>query len=184
MALNSDNVLVALTGAAMWAPLGSTMPTDTSTAWDAAFIDLGYLSEDGVTETPEDETTDIVAWQNGATVRSLITSSTLTFGFTMIETTAAGLALYHGSTVTGTGTGPATVELAGPPAGRFALGLDVIDGDRDIRIVIPAASVVERGEITYQSAEAIGYPVTIRANAGVGGVTATKYLSELDGLPA
>lgn len=186
MALNSDNVLVALTGAALRAPLGTTLPTDTAAAWNAAFKDLGYLSEDGVTETPEDETTDIAAWQNGAIVRSLITSSTLQFGFTMIETTKTGLELYHGASVTGvhaSGHGPASISIAGPPSGRFAFGLDVVDGDKDVRIVIPNGSVVERGEIVYLNNDAIGYPVVVKANPGVNGVCAIKYFSDLDGLP-
>lgn len=186
MATNADNVLVALTGAALYAPLGTTLPTDTTTAWNAAFVDLGYLSEDGVTETPEDETTEIAAWQNGDVARSLITRSAIRFGFTMIETTAGGLALYHGGSVTGTdpsGIGEASIELAGTPNDRFAFGLDVIDGDNDVRITIPNASIVERGEITYVNNDAIGYPVTIQANPGVGGVRAIKYFNALAGLP-
>lgn len=186
MALDSANVLVALTGAALVAPLGTTAPTDTTAAWDGAFVDLGYLSEEGITETPTDETTDIVAWQMGATVRSLITSSTLTFGFTMIETTKRGIELHSGGTVTGThatGRGPASLSISGPNNTRMAFGFDVVDGDDDIRIVVPNASVTERGEITYVSNDAIGYPVTITANAGPGGVTAVKYFSNLAGLP-
>lgn len=186
MATNADNVLVALTGAALIAPLATTMPTDTTTAWNAAFVDLGYLSEDGVTETPEDETTDILAWQNGDTVRSLITRSAIRFSFTMIETTAGGLQLYHGGVVDGwhaSGIGPASIELAGTPDARFAMGIDVVDGDNDVRITIPNASIVERGEITYLNNDAIGYPVTIAANPGVGGVRAIKYFSALAGLP-
>lgn len=38
-------------GAVFRAPLGTTLPTDTSSALDAAFMCLGYVSEDGVTNS-------------------------------------------------------------------------------------------------------------------------------------
>ena len=41
MATNSENVLVALTGAVGVGPLGTTLPTDTTTTWDSAIDDLG-----------------------------------------------------------------------------------------------------------------------------------------------
>jgi hypothetical protein len=41
MALDSDNVRVAVSGAVYVAPTGTTAPTDSGTALDAAFIDLG-----------------------------------------------------------------------------------------------------------------------------------------------
>ena len=45
-------------GAIYRAPLGSTAPTDAETALDAAFVMLGYVSEDGLTNTnsPESDT--------------------------------------------------------------------------------------------------------------------------------
>lgn len=186
MTTNSENVLVALTGAVGVGPLGTTMPTDTAASWNAAIIDLGYLSEDGVTETPEDETTEIPAWQNGDIVRSLITRSSIRFGFTMIETTKAGVELHHGGDVTGwhaSGRGPASIAIAGTPTDRFAFLFDMVDGDDDVRIAVPNGSIVERGEIVYKNDEPVGYPVVIQANPGPGGIRAIKYFSNLAGLP-
>lgn len=174
MTLNADNVRSALTGAVYVAPTGTTAPTTPTEAWDAAFVDLGYLSEDGVTENHDKDWNTIRAWQNRAIVRQLLTESEATFAFTMIETTRAGLEVYHaGSTVETDGT-VHRLEVKEPTEQYQAWGIDVIDGDDHIRIIIPDGTVSETGEIVYQAGEAIGYPVTITARADSDGVVAVK----------
>ena len=44
-------------GAIFRAPLGTTLPTDATSALDNAFVELGYVSDDGVVNanTPESE---------------------------------------------------------------------------------------------------------------------------------
>ena len=50
------------TGAIWVAPKGSTLPTDTATALDAAFKCLGYCSDDGLTNSTDLESETIKAW--------------------------------------------------------------------------------------------------------------------------
>ena len=50
------------TGAIWVAPVGSTLPTDATTALDAAFKCLGYASEDGVTNANSPDTDTVKAW--------------------------------------------------------------------------------------------------------------------------
>ena len=45
--LDATNVRVGITGGLYKAPVGSTAPTDATTALDAAFINLGYVSQEG-----------------------------------------------------------------------------------------------------------------------------------------
>ena len=64
MATTASNVTVGkpkVGGAVFWAPLGSTLPTSASASLDAAFVDLGYVSEDGVVNNngPESDTVKV-----------------------------------------------------------------------------------------------------------------------------
>ena len=53
-------------GALYWAPLGSTLPTDATTALDAAFLPLGYVSEEGLTNSNSRDNDEIHAWGGDA----------------------------------------------------------------------------------------------------------------------
>jgi len=177
VALTSDNVRVSVTGAVSVANTGTTAPTSASVALAAGFVDLGYVSEDGVTESRERSTNQIKAWQNAATVREVITDASLRYTFTLIETTEASLELYYGGTVD---TTDGSIDInAAATGGRRSFVIDVVDGDQVIRTYIPEGEVTEVGEQVYQSGEPIGYEVTITAY-DVNGVAATKFYSALD----
>jgi len=66
MAQNAANVAAAspaVTGGLLWAPKGTALPTDATTAPDAAFVALGYISEDGIAPSGDASSTeDQVAW--------------------------------------------------------------------------------------------------------------------------
>ena len=49
-------------GAIARAPLGTALPTDATTALNTAFKQLGYISEDGITNGNSPETDVIKAW--------------------------------------------------------------------------------------------------------------------------
>src|SRR3954464_7733868 len=167
MALNADYVSAGQTGSGMYAPLGTTAPADPTAAWPAAWIDLGYVSEDGITEAESRDWEEIKAWQNRAVVRRLLTDNEMTWQFTLIENKADVLALRHaGSTMTEAGTAPDTfssMDVMVPQEAFYAFGFDIIDGDVHHRILIPKGSVTEVEDVTYANGEAIGYGVTIAA---------------------
>jgi hypothetical protein len=177
MALNAGNVLVAATGAAMIAPLGTTAPTDATSAWGAGWLDLGYLSEDGFTENPILESDEIKAWQSGAIVRKVITGSGEEFSFDTIETNLNTVTLFYpGSVITVAGSNT-KVEIHIPVATPQAFGFDVIDGSRRARIIVPRAELTERGEVNYKNADAVAQPFTVNATPDSAGILAIKYFN-------
>lgn len=177
MALTAANVNVAITGAVYASEAGDTItaPTTASSVLDTDFNDLGYIGEDGITEHYEEDVSEVKAWQGGAVVRQMISSSAATFAFTMIENKREVVELYHkGSLVESDGSTGWKINVLTPEADRRKFVLDVVDGDDLLRIYIADGEVTQRGDITYVSDEAIGYPVTITAYPN-SGVVCTKF---------
>ena len=176
MALDSEAVRVAVSGAVYVAPIATAAPTDSSTALDAAFLDLGYVSADGISESIERDTTQIRGWQNGALLREVTSSGSYSISLTFLETNLNVLELYYGSTIT-------AGALNGDPAstgGKKSFVIDVIDGSDIERIYIHLGEIVSIGERVLASGEAVGYNVTITAYADADNVTFKKFFSSLE----
>ncbi len=171
MATTADNVLVGVTGGAYVAPEGTTLPTTPSASLNAAFEEVGYISEDGVTQSIGADITDIKAWQNGDVVRKIQTSHDLTYQFTMIETSDVTLEAYYGNYAAG------VVEIDGSQLPHKSWVLSVLDGTDVVRIVVPDGQITERGDIVYQNADAVGYPITISCFPDGSGNKAYMYVS-------
>jgi hypothetical protein len=176
MALDSDNVRVAVTGAVYVAPTGTTGPTTSSSALDAAFVDLGYVSADGITENIDRTTNQIRAWQNGSLVREVTSEGTYSVDMTFIETNEAVLELYYG---TANSSGEFNIDPTST-GGRQSFVIDVVDGSSVERIYIPAGEITSVGTRTLASGEAVGYQVTITAYADTGSTSFTKWFSTLE----
>lgn len=167
--LDASKVEVAVTGAVYLAPLGTTLPTDSSTALDEAFENVGYLSEDGITETPEEDTTEIRAWQNGDIVRRVLTSHEIQYGFTMIESNEHSLKAYYGNYSAG------DIQITGEQLPRQCMVIETIDEGQIRRRVVPVAQVTERGEVSLTNSDATGFEVTITGYPDDNGVKVYIY---------
>jgi len=180
MTLDATEVRVAITGELYKAPLGSTAPTDATTALAVAFVGLGYVSEDGVTENWDDSVDNIVAWQNATTVRSATTESTGSLELTLIQTNAAVLEAFHrGSTVTEPVAGEFQIDVKPIVADPSAWVLDVVDGLKLVRIFLGNAEITERGEVMYANGEPIGYPITITVYPDANGNLMQKFSNDI-----
>ena len=62
---NASNVSVGkprVAGAVFRAPLGTALPTDASTQLAEVYKDMGFISDDGVTNNNTADTEDVYAW--------------------------------------------------------------------------------------------------------------------------
>jgi hypothetical protein len=182
MALDADEVTVAITGEFHVAPVGTAAPVSAVATLDAGFKGLGFVSEDGITETPEESTETIKAWQNGTTVRTVISESAVRFELTLIQNSRDVVELYHkGSEVVfANGTDDSAgykIDVKNPGPDPRSFVFDVIDGTKHLRIHIAKGEVVERGEIEYVNTNVIGYPVTIECTP-VNDIVMTKFFND------
>lgn len=169
MAVDASKVRVGASGKVYHAPLLTTLPTDTTTALNVAFAEVGYVSDDGLTADPEDSTSDIRAW-GGDLVRRVISEYGETYSFTMLETNANSIAAYYGN-------GSATAWEGKQIEVRKSWVFHITDGVAVRRIVLPDASVTDRGTVTYATTEAIAYPVTVSTFPNAAGVHSFNYAS-------
>lgn len=169
------------TGCLYYAPADTTLPTDATTALPAAYTCVGYLSEDGVTNATDTDTTDINE-MGGIKVLSEISGYGETWQFNMIETNEASLKLRFGTAnVTGTAD-KLTVYHAIPSGESLVLVFEIaMTGNRVKRIVVADGTITEFDDTTYSAGDAIGYGVTMSANPSdlINGSTSVEYIANV-----
>ena len=111
---STNNVAVGkpmISGAVFRAPAGTTLPTDATTNLASAYVNMGYVSEDGVVNSKTRETNEIKAW-GGDVVANPQTSKKDTFKIKFIESkNIEVLKAAHGDdNVSGTLAGGVTIK--------------------------------------------------------------------------
>ena len=182
MATTATNVTVGkpkVGGAVHWAPLETTLPTSATASLNAAFVDLGYVSEDGLTNNNSPESDTVKAW-GGDTVLSLQTDRPDTFSLTLLEAMNADVlkTVYGSDNVVEDASGNLTVKATAQdmPSGVWVFDM-ILKGGRAKRIVVPNGTISELGDIVYKDDEAVGYNITITDVPDTDGVYHYEYIT-------
>jgi len=179
---NTKNVFVPgvkVTGLALWAPSGTTVPTNANTALASAFVNLGYITDDWYKLSPDKSGGDAIKAAGGDT----IVHSATTIDYTMtlncaelnmqVAKVAAGTA-----NVTGTETEYSVAhKSAGGDSGVLVLEMTLgEDGLR--RVVVPIANASLDGDESPSNDNPLTTSIGITMDADINGVAYYEYIKK------
>lgn len=170
MSSTASNAVVAkpkVSAGVSVAPLGTTLPTNESTALNAAFKDSGYITDDGLTRSESRDTSPIKAW-GGATIVVAQTGVEATLKLTFAEylNDLVQKLIYGAANVTVTpATSSAGKKLAivgklGDSAPTNSWVADMFSGPAVGRLVLPSVQITETEDVSYKDDELAARGVT------------------------
>lgn len=171
------------TGPILSAPRGTAIPTSLDDTIPAGFVDSGYISEDGLTLTPERSTETVRDW-SGSVVRELLTEFTARLAWSHLETNEQSLRNYLGDdnvTVTdadATNGKRITALLRSTEMPRKPWLFKIKDGDARVLIAVPDGQISETGEVSFIKSGALTWPVTLSTYPDGDGVNVYIFLDD------
>lgn len=166
---NAQLVSLGVTGTIHYAPYGTDAPEGLE-AYEPPFVNLGWISDEGLTEAIARESNSFTPWQSNSPVREAASSEEFTFSAVLWTIGGLATAMRYGvpeSEMDYNEKGKFAEFTQGgelPEEFRYGLGFDILDGEKHRRFYLPAASAIDPSDVTYQKGDLIGYPMTWRAN--------------------
>ena len=157
------DVKVGSVGLCEIAPLGTTLPTDGDASLDAAFLDYGEISQDGLEAAFDVTTTTVKNW-TGQVLRTLNTETTVSFKLSFMETTEEVLELFYGQAMESQTTA-SRILLTNPDVTPVAVSITITDqGDDSFkRYILERCVVSEREAVTDKADGASMFTCTLTA---------------------
>ncbi|WP_028477862.1 hypothetical protein [Nocardia sp. CNY236] len=187
MAATIANVYAAMpkaSGAVLRAPLGTAGPTSATDALDNAFVDCGFVGEEGFTESNTRETEKKKAF-GGSTVKVLQTDYTATVKFAFLESTNADVlkAVFGDDNVTvDAQTEAITVEKNKKALPHNAWVIDTVDDAvGSIRTFIPNGQITAVEDIIKVHTDTIMYTITMECFEDASGTNIYEYINKSAG---
>ena len=168
-------------GAVYRAPLGTTLPEDAVSTLAAAFVNQGYISEDGLVNSNSPESEDTIAW-GGDVVNSSMKQKKDTYKFKMIEAKNVEVlkTVYGDDNVSGTLATGITVKANSKELQESAWVVEeILKGNTLRRTVIPCGKITALGDIVHKDNEVTGYDATLTAYPDSDGQTHYEYMIEV-----
>lgn len=186
--MNAKNVSAAspqVGGAIYVAPIGTALPEDAVSALDAAFKEMGYIADNGLTNSNTPSMTDIKAW-GGDIVQSSLTEKPDKFSFKLLEglnidvlKTIYGEKNVTEITVGDSGNEHKEIKIAAnaklPDDYSWVVDM-ILNDDKIKRIVIPRAKITNLADIVYTNTNAFGYDITLSAYPNAEADTHYEYI--------
>ena len=162
------------------APVGTTLPTDYSTALPTAYKCLGFISEDGYVETVDSDSEDLVD-MNGDLMDSPQTSRVESAQLTLAEIKAMTLKLMYGDENVTDKAGVITVKHNGNSNGTWVVVLDLLlKNNRKWRKVVPLFQCSELDDLTLAVGELAARALTAKYLTDETGNTCYDYIQSTE----
>lgn len=167
-----------IAGGVYVAPKGTALPTDATTPLASDYTCLGYVSEDGLSNSNDLTMSDIKEW-GGAIVYRSLSEMIDNFGLALIESENVDvLKTVYGSANVTESDGAITVTVnTNDPEEKVWIFELALRGNKKKRIVIETGAITSREEIVYNSEEAIAYGITVTAYPDANGTTHKEYIA-------
>lgn len=185
MANNANQVSVGkpmAAGGVYAGDIATQAPTDATTPLSAAIKGLGYVSDDGLTNSLDMDTETVTAW-GGDTVLTVATSRNETFTWTFIESLSVDVLreVYGQDNVTAEDENLVVIHNNSELPQRLYVFEILLTGGKVKRIVVPNGKITEIGDVQYVDGEPIGYEVTLSCSPDAAGNTVYEYIAEIAG---
>lgn len=179
MSHNTDELVVAGTGDIWVAPVGATLPDDPTADLDAAFVQLGLTTEDGVKLTRTPEIQEFKAWQRRSPVRRELTGEEIMLAFSLEQWNGPNFSFaFGGGSVEETDPGVFRYDFPSDSAQleEKSLVAEWRDGDKHYRVVCERGNVTDGTEVELVRTALAVLPIGYKALAPNGEDTVSAFL--------
>lgn len=160
--LDLGNVGIPVSGFVALAPLGTALPTSLTATLNAAFRQVGYLDDDGMSEVHDESRGDMPLWQNRATLE-FIESAKLYIEGKFAETGSVAVTkFWYGTTITQTAAHGSYQIRKGRTSGRMAGAfLEIFQSGEQRLVVTSDCEVFKNGDAERNAKSGTVYPFQI-----------------------
>lgn len=170
---DTDEIVVGANGTVRVAPVGTAVPADQDAAPAGAWVDLGYLNEDGVTFRDAKTLETISVWQLFHPARRIVTGRETAVDFVLRQWGADQVPFAFGGGVVSEPVPASGNFKFTPPAPETiderALMVDWHDGTKDYRLVIARGMVTDAVETNLVRSSAADLPISFGVNGSDAG---------------
>jgi len=160
--LSLNNVGIAVSGFVALAPLGTALPTSLTATLNAAFRQVGYLDEDGMSEVHDESRGEMPLWQNRTTFEYNESAKLYIKGKFAETGSVAVTEFWYGATVTQSATHGSYQIKKGNTSGRMAGVFLEIFQSGDKRLVASAdCEVFKNGDAERNATTGTVYPFQV-----------------------
>ena len=187
MALDATYVAkpISVTGGIKVAPIGTVTPTDPTSVLNAAFKELGYVTEDGLKLSHDASDDKIKVW-GGVAIRTIRSDYSATITGTLVSTLDVDvLKNVFGDSLVTQKSGFIAIKHAADIAPEKVYVIETKDasnGGRK-RYVIPKGQIAVSGDVNLSHKEITGFEITIEALADKDGVCYYEFVETTPSSP-